>query len=105
MAQNLLQIVLPAGFDTDIRHLVEEGKHLMIADQPDEMASKIGQLLEDPALWARLQCNSRELIRKQYTWRQLFENMHRTIDKAFKQHQTKRTRAGTSTRQQATNAL
>lgn len=28
MAQQLLQIVLPAGFDTDIRQLVEEGTHL-----------------------------------------------------------------------------
>ncbi|MEH6611274.1 MAG: glycosyltransferase [Halioglobus sp.] len=59
---------------------VEHGTHMLIADEPAEMATYINQLLNDPELWLHLQKNSRELITERYTWRQLFIQMHRTIE-------------------------
>ena len=59
---------------------MENGKHLLVADTPDDMASEVDRLLTDADLWQRLQVNSRALIRERYTWRQLFTQMHRTLD-------------------------
>lgn len=59
---------------------VEPGRHLLIANDAGDMADKIDSLLTDPALWHRLQENSRALIAERYTWRKLFNQMHRTID-------------------------
>ncbi len=47
MAQNLLQIVLPTGFDTDIRQLVEEGTHLGSWATLSEEPQPIHQILLD----------------------------------------------------------
>jgi uncharacterized hydrophobic protein (TIGR00341 family) len=47
MAQNLLQIVLPTGFDTDIRQLVEEGTHLGSWDTIGEDSRPFHQILVD----------------------------------------------------------
>ena len=59
---------------------LEPGKHLLVADLPADMAAQIATLLTDPTLWQQLQQHSRELIRERYTWRQLFDQMHRAID-------------------------
>ena len=54
----------------------QDGRHLLIADAPGEMADRIDALLDDPALWYRLQYESRALVRDRYTWRRLFDTMH-----------------------------
>lgn len=59
---------------------IENGRHLLVADEPAQMADYIDALLTVPRLWQRLQTASRELIRERYTWRQLFNGMHRAID-------------------------
>lgn len=59
---------------------VEIGTHLLVADNPDDMANEVDRLLTDSELWQRLQINSRALIRERYTWRALFSQMHRTLD-------------------------
>jgi glycosyltransferase involved in cell wall biosynthesis len=59
---------------------MEHGKHLLVADKPHDMANEVDRLLTDPHLWQRLQVNSRALISERYTWRQLFTQMHRTLD-------------------------
>ncbi|MCX2980595.1 glycosyltransferase [Halieaceae bacterium IMCC14734] len=59
---------------------VEHGKHLLVADKPHDMANAVDRLLTDPQLWQRLQLNSRDLIRRRYTWSALFKQMHRTLD-------------------------
>jgi len=59
---------------------IELGRHLLVADEPMEMATQIECLLSDPELWLRLQTQSRALIAERYTWRQLFIQMHRTIE-------------------------
>lgn len=62
---------------------VESGTHLLVADDPDAMVEQIDKLLTDRDLWDRLVRNSRSLIRERYTWRQLFIQMHRSIDMAL----------------------
>jgi glycosyltransferase involved in cell wall biosynthesis len=59
---------------------MEHGKHSLVVDNPDDMANEVDRLLTDPRLWQRLQVNSRALISERYTWRQLFTQMHRTLD-------------------------
>ncbi|MEH6635507.1 MAG: glycosyltransferase [Halioglobus sp.] len=59
---------------------IEQGKHLLVADSPRDMANEVDRLLTDPQLWQRLQVNSRALISERYTWRQLFTQMYRTLD-------------------------
>ena len=57
----------------------EHGHHLMISRDAVSMAEHVSLLLDDQALWDRLQVKSRDLVRKHYTWQQLFNNMHREI--------------------------
>ena len=59
---------------------MESGTHMLIADDPAGMAAQVDRLLTDPDLWQCLQVNSRALIAERYTWRQLFIQMHRTLD-------------------------
>ncbi|MFT5709731.1 MAG: glycosyltransferase involved in cell wall biosynthesis [Halioglobus sp.] len=59
---------------------IETGKHMLVADEPAEMAMHIERLLSDPELWQLLQSESRALITERYTWRQLFIKMHHTMD-------------------------
>jgi glycosyltransferase involved in cell wall biosynthesis len=63
----------------------ENGRHLLIADEPDLMAKQIDVLLEDAGQWQRLQYHSRKLISERYTWRELFRNMHREIDGSLRE--------------------
>jgi len=63
---------------------VEHCTHLLIADEPEQMATCVDQLLNDPELWLHLQKNSRKLITERYTWRQLFIQMHRTMELALR---------------------
>ena len=64
---------------------IENGKHLLVEDDPVRMAERIDALLTDPALWNRLQTASRTLIQQRYTWRKLFQNMHRAIEQSLKE--------------------
>jgi glycosyltransferase involved in cell wall biosynthesis len=63
---------------------IENGRHLLVADDPTMMAHAIGRLLEDAELWRMLQRSSRALIRERYTWERLFQHMHREIDDALR---------------------
>ena len=65
---------------------VENGRHLLVEDDPLCMAQRIDQLLDDPGLWQELQTASRELVRERYTWRRLFSEMHRAIELGLKEH-------------------
>lgn len=59
---------------------IEQGTHLLVADDPEEMAKNVSRLLANQHLWNRLQQSSRQLIRDHYTWNKLFDQMHREID-------------------------
>lgn len=64
---------------------IEPGKHLLVADNPAQMARQIDSLLLNPTLWYRLQAHSRAIIRERYTWRKLFDQMHHVIDASLRQ--------------------
>ncbi len=66
---------------------VENGRQLLVADQPAQMAAQIDDLLGNPKLWHHLQLESRKLIRERYTWQRLFSGMHAAIETGLKQHQ------------------
>jgi glycosyltransferase involved in cell wall biosynthesis len=65
----------------------EHGRHLMISDSPESMAADIFALLDDRILWNKLRVESRSLVRENYTWRGLFDSMHRDIRLALDAHQ------------------
>lgn len=78
-----------------------QGKHLLVADKPGEMADSINALLTDPWLWQRLQENSRQLIQERYTWRQLFNKMHAVIDRELRDNRVSATQPSGSRLQHA----
>ena len=80
---------------------MENGKHLLVADTPDDMANEVDRLLTDPDLWQRLQVNSRALISERYTWRQLFTQMHRTLEIGLRTRKTTSTSPATRRLQHA----
>ena len=47
---------------------VEDGRHLLIADEPEAFAGAVLRLLEDPALGARLAAEGRQRVLSQYRW-------------------------------------
>jgi glycosyltransferase involved in cell wall biosynthesis len=47
---------------------VENGKHLFLADTPNEFADKIARLASSPSLCKELGANARNLIAERYTW-------------------------------------
>ena len=64
---------------------VEDRVQLMIADDPSDMADRIGELLTDRKIWEQLQGASRALIRRQYTWQRLLNSMHGAIEACLKE--------------------
>lgn len=46
----------------------EAGKHLIVADRPQEFAEAVIQLLKDSELRSRLGCAGRALVEEQYSW-------------------------------------
>ncbi len=60
---------------------VEDGKHIMIADQAEEFASKCIQLLQNETLWNTIKKESRILADKQYRWAPLFDRMDQSVKK------------------------
>lgn len=54
-------------------------QHLMCVDDSDTMAQYILKLLDNEAAWFRLSTESRDLISQKYTWRALFDDMHKKI--------------------------
>lgn len=47
---------------------VEDGEHLLIADDPGSFASQIERLLTDPSLYNRIVTRARSLVESQYDW-------------------------------------
>lgn len=48
---------------------VENGRHLLVADSPDEFAACVDQLLTDIGLWEDLAREGRRLVVEKYDWR------------------------------------
>jgi polysaccharide biosynthesis protein PslH len=61
---------------------VEPGRHLLVADQPEELASAVCRLLDDPALGARLGSAGRDLVVERYSWQRAGQrlcDLHRQL--------------------------
>jgi glycosyltransferase involved in cell wall biosynthesis len=54
---------------------VEDGKHLLLADSPDDFAEKIVLLSSSPDLRREIGRNARELVSKKYTWDSVGEKL------------------------------
>jgi len=54
---------------------VEHGRELLIADDPDSMASEVIRLLNDPALRKSLAENARSFVAEHYSWESLVHSM------------------------------
>jgi glycosyltransferase involved in cell wall biosynthesis len=48
---------------------VQDGKHILIADKPDEFARYVIDLLREPGLRSRLSENAKQLVRANYDWK------------------------------------
>jgi glycosyltransferase involved in cell wall biosynthesis len=47
---------------------VEDGKHLLIADTPEQFAESTARLLNDQDLYQQVRSNARELVENYYDW-------------------------------------
>lgn len=59
---------------------VEPGKHILLADQPDDFAAAVCTLLEDPLLRLQLTRNSYQLVKEKYDWVAQTSNILNIID-------------------------
>jgi glycosyltransferase involved in cell wall biosynthesis len=64
---------------------VIDGEHLLVADDPDQIAEQIARLLNDPALVERITTKGRRLVEDHYDWdaiaaqqMELYERVSRT---------------------------
>jgi exopolysaccharide biosynthesis WecB/TagA/CpsF family protein len=74
---------------------IENGKHLLVADTPEEMADYIDTLLTNSAMWRRLQGYSRALIQEFYTWEKLSIAMHLAIENRLQESEKKKSNMST----------
>jgi len=61
----------------------EDGKHFLVADDPEEMANKILDLLEDKEKRRSLGEEARALVEKEYTWSTVGQKFLREIDRVI----------------------
>lgn len=55
--------------------LFEDGRHLLIADQPGQFARAVLRILSDPALRASLRENGRALVETHYDWNAIVDRL------------------------------
>ena len=60
---------------------VQTGKHLLIADTPQEFAAAVKQLLENAELRQHLADNAYQLISEKYDWRAVMPNFLKLVDR------------------------
>lgn len=59
---------------------VESGLHMMVANNPEDTAKAVIDLMDNVELWTSLRNNSRQLIREKYTWEALFKAMYTEME-------------------------
>lgn len=58
---------------------VQNGRHLLVADEPSEFATRVTELLRDPARRADLGREGRRLVEERYDWRALGAQMEAAL--------------------------
>lgn len=66
---------------------VEDGVHLQVADDPRQFADAVSRLLESPAERQRMGRAARELVERQYDWRQIAATFETLIESAIQGRQ------------------
>jgi glycosyltransferase involved in cell wall biosynthesis len=54
---------------------VKDGEHLLVADNPADLAARVVRLLDDPALAIRLGMQGRALVERTYGWRAVVDDL------------------------------
>lgn len=62
---------------------VEHGRHLLLADRPEQWVRQVGRLLTEPELRARLAEAGRALVEARYQWRALVEAVGPVYEQAL----------------------
>jgi len=62
---------------------VEPGKHLVVQDQPEELAGAVVKLLQQPAQRAALGAAGRALVEAAYSWEQSGAHLLRALETSF----------------------
>jgi len=57
--------------------LVQEGKHILLANNPDEFVNKINLLLNDKKLYQTIQKNAYKLIKDKYSWSKIAKKLEK----------------------------
>ena len=66
---------------------VEDGRHILLADEPGEFCEKVVRALRDTELQALLINNGRQLVERQYSWQAVGKHLARYLDAAFLRRQ------------------
>lgn len=61
----------------------EDGRHLLIGDDPPAFAAAVGRVLDDPALAARLSQAGRALVEESYSWAAAAERLERLYEEVL----------------------
>ena len=59
---------------------VEDGKHMLVADDAESFAAAVARLLTDRALAARLTLEARALVERDYDWTGIADRLLRVYD-------------------------
>lgn len=64
---------------------VVDGQHLLMRDQPEELAKALLELDRDRILWNHLRLNGRSLVEESYDWQMIYENFEARLYEAWRQ--------------------
>jgi glycosyltransferase involved in cell wall biosynthesis len=71
---------------------LEPGRHVLVADSPESFASRVIQLIDDPAFGARLAIEARTAVRERYAWEPIVQTLESVIQGAVDDHYAWRSR-------------
>jgi len=77
---------------------VEHGKHLLLADTPDEFAAATVELLRDKRRADVLAAEGRRFVERHFAWHVIGERLEQALQAAVTRREARRTRAGTDGR-------
>lgn len=63
-----------------------DGRHLLLADDPQRFADAVLRLLAEDALAARLRCNARELVEQRYDWEAIGQRFTTLVEETVHLH-------------------
>ncbi len=58
---------------------VEENKHLLVANKPEEFAEKVILLIKNPSKALEIAKNAREVVEQEYSWNKVANDIERTL--------------------------